>query len=186
MSNNDYTPTNVTSGFEMEVAINANFAAIKAALDAMVSRNNNNDNALSQDLDTGGNNILNLPAPTVPTHPVRLTDLNTLAIVDVVQTVSYAATVEIDTTEATFVRIDLLGNIQIDFTGTPDDARPIIFAIKQDGTGSRVITWDTSRARFSTDIPDSSSTAGEALDYFTFRYNAAVDKFDLVALTKGF
>lgn len=70
----DYNPTNVTSGFAMEVSINDNFNAIKTAMDKLHSRELSVDNAMEQPLDMGGFNLLNLPVPSLPTHPLRLQD----------------------------------------------------------------------------------------------------------------
>ena len=72
----DYTPTNVTSGFSMEVTINQNFNEIKTAMDKLLNREEPADNALLQVLDFNGNQAINLPGPTLPTEPLRLQDIN--------------------------------------------------------------------------------------------------------------
>jgi len=71
----DYTPTNVTSGYEMEVSINLNFTEIKTAMDKMLNRSVSSDNAMQQVLDMNGYSVLNLPAPSTPTEALRLMDL---------------------------------------------------------------------------------------------------------------
>jgi len=183
----DYTPTNVTSGFEMEVVINQNFADIKAAMDKLLNRELSTDNAMEQDFDIGGFDLLNLPAPTEPTHPIRLQDANSLAIPEVVQTITFDTTMSIAAETITMARITLTDNATINFSGTPTDGQPILFLLTQDATGSRTVTWDASRARFSTDLPvPAASTAANAIDYFVFRYNAVDDKFDLLAVNRGF
>lgn len=52
--------------------INANSAAIIAALEITLSRNGTAPNDMDADLDMDSNDILNLPAPVDPTSPVRL------------------------------------------------------------------------------------------------------------------
>lgn len=182
----DYTPTNVTSGFEMEVTINQNFNEIKTAIDKLLNRQLTADNAMAIALDMGGFTITNLPKPLNPTEPVRLQDVNTLAIPEVVQTVTFATTMTIAAETVTVVKILLTGNGLINFSGTPTDGQPILFLLEQDPTGSRAITWDAARARFSTDLAFAQSTAANKIDYALFRYHADDNKFDLLALNRGF
>lgn len=66
------------------------------------------------------------------------------------------------------------------------DGRQVIFRLKQDGDGNRVITWG-SMFRFSTTVPEPTlSTAANAIDYITFRYNSADNKYDCMSVNKGF
>lgn len=66
------------------------------------------------------------------------------------------------------------------------DGRQVIFRLKQDGVGNRVITWG-SMFRFSTTVPEPTlSTAANAIDYITFRYNSADNKYDCMSVNKGF
>ena len=185
MANNDYTPTSVNNGFEMEVAINQHFTDIKTALDGLLSRLSTSDKSLEQDLDIGGYNLLNLPAPTEPTHPTRLVDLSSLAVTEVVQNITWLAAVDIDSTTMTYAKIVLAGNTTITLTGTPDDGRPLLVTVQQDATGSRTLTWGAS-VRIGDDVPADVSTTANKLDYFLFRYNADAAKFDLLAINKGF
>lgn len=182
----DYTPTNVTSGFQMETTINLNFNEIKTAMDKLLNRLNTADNALAVDLDIGGNDVINLAQPTEPTHPVRLQDVNTLAIPEVVQDITFSTTMTIAANTITMAKILLEGNATINFSGTPTDGQPILFLLKQDGAGSRTVTWDAARARFSADLTFGQSTTGNLIDYVLFRYHADDDKFDLLALNRGF
>ena len=186
----DYTPTNVQSGFQQEIAINQNFADIKLAMDKLLNRQVSTNNAMAQDFDLGGFNILNAPAPTDPTHVVRLTDVNALAVPDVIQTITYAASITIDPNLMTVGDLTLTGNTTIfldNTTGTlPTDGKPLLLRIRQDAVGSHTVTFITP-ARFSTDLPAPTfSTTALALDYILFRYNATDDKFDVLAFNKGF
>ena len=182
----DYTPVSVTSGFEMEVTINENFNAIKTAMDKLLNRELSTDNAMEQDLDIGGFNLINLPAATAPTHPIRLGEASKLSAADVVVTATFATTISQDAVSPTIVLLTLTGNTTITMTGFPVDGKPIMFVIKQDGVGSRTVTWDGARTRFSTELPYTTSTTANKTDYVLFRYNLADDKFDMLALNKGF
>lgn len=182
----DYTPTNVTSGFNMEVTINQNFNDIKTAIDKLLNREVATDNAMEQGLDMGGFFITNSPKPTAPTHPVRLQDVNSLAIPEVVQTLTFATTMTVAANTITMAKVILTGNATINFSGTPTDGQAILFLLEQDSAGSRVVTWDVTKARFSDDLTFGQSTVANKIDYVLFRYHADDDKFDLLALNRGF
>lgn len=182
-----YNPTSVQQGFGAEIQINQNFTDIQKALNEAISRISSVNNAMAVDFDLAGKQILNLPKPNVANDPVRLQDVNSLAIEDVVQTLTFATAISVDTTALTYAKVTLTGNTTITFTGIPSDARPILMAFRQDGTGSRTVTFDGTRSRFSADLPaPTMSTGASKLDYVIFRYNADDDKFDFMALNRGF
>lgn len=182
----DYTPTNVTQGFGAEVDINKNFTDIKIALDLVLGKIATSSNAMGVDLDMGGKQILNLPIASVPTDPILLSQASSLALQEVIDELTYAATINVDVDSTTLAKVTLTGNAQINFTGTPNDGQPIMLAIKQDATGSRTVTWDA-RVRYSGDIPSITLTStANALDYMLFRYYEDDDTFDLQALNQGF
>lgn len=66
------------------------------------------------------------------------------------------------------------------------DGKKIIYKIKQDGTGSRIVTWDTA-FRGSTDIalPVLTTTAHE-VDYIGFIYDAITGFWNCLAVVHGF
>lgn len=182
----DYVVTNVTSGFEMEVTINKNLNDIKTAMDKLLSREISTDNALEQNLDIGGFRLINLPAATDPTDPVRLSEINSLAVAEVIQVIPFAGAISIDATTLTYGKIVLTGNTTITLTGTPTDGRPLLLTLQQDGTGSRTAAYGAS-IRFSADVPQPVlSTGANKLDYLLFRFNLDANKFDLLAVNKGF
>lgn len=183
----DYTPTNVTTGFGAEAQINQNFSDIKTAMDKLMNRLITTDNAMAIALDMGNNRILNLPEANNPTDPVLLSQLNALTIEEVVSTITYATTINVDVDTTTFGKLTLTGNVTaFNFTGTPKDGQPFILAVKQDGVGGHSITWE-SRVRFSNDLPSFSlSSAPNTLDYILFRYYEDDDKFDVLAVNRGF
>lgn len=65
--------TNVTSAI---ATINANYAAIVAALEKCLFRDGTSPNTMEANLDMNNKRILNLPVPSQSSDPVRLADLN--------------------------------------------------------------------------------------------------------------
>ena len=183
----DYTPTAVTQGFGAETQINQNFTEIKTAMDKLMNRINTADNAMAIDLDMNSNQVLNLPIAVDPTDPVLFSQVNTLAIQEVVQTLTFAATITVDADQVTFAKLTLTGNATINFSATaPNDGQPVVFALRQDATGSRIVTWD-SKVRFSSELPSATlSTGANTLDYVLFRYNEDDDSYDLMAVNRGY
>lgn len=82
------------------------------------------------------------------------------------------------------VTMDADAEIQNPTNGT--DGQRIVIAFTQDGTGSRLLTFDT-KWKFGTDITGATlSTAAGATDYLTAIYNATADKWHVVAFVKGY
>lgn len=181
-----YIPTSIQQGFNQEVALNQNFTDIKTALDEALTRLSSAANAMETDFDVAGNQILNIPSPTSPTDPVRLQDINSLQVPEVVLHLDFTASMSVPADTTTYAKVTMAGNATVAFTGTPNDGQGLLFAVRQDATGSRVLTFDAARIRESSDVQVNFSTAGDALDYFVFRYNADDDKFDLLAINRGF
>jgi hypothetical protein len=70
--------------------------------------------------------------------------------------------------------------------GTLTGNLTLILTGKQDGTGSRTLTLD-SKFRLNADITAVAlSTGANKIDYLGIVYHATDDKYDVVALTKGF
>lgn len=182
-----YTPTAVTQGFNSEVSINKNFTDIKAAIDDMLNRAEVlTSNAMLIPLDMGGFTVTNLPAATQATEAVRFGQLNALSVQDVVSTLTFSATLSIDVDTVSLGILTLTGNTTVTFTGTPTDGQPILLRLIQDASGSRIVTWE-SRVRFSTDLGATAlSTTGLKTDYILLRYNTAANKWDVLALNRGF
>lgn len=182
-----YTPTAVTQGFNSEVTINKNMNDIKAAMDDMLNRVEVlSGNAMLIPLDMGGFPVTNLPAATQNTEAVRFGQLNSLTVQNVVTSIPFLASISIDADTVSMGRITLTGNTTITFTGTPSDGQPILLSLEQDGTGSRIVTWE-SRVRFSTDQGSTDlSTTGGKIDYVLLRYHSVDDKWDVLAMNRGF
>lgn len=103
-------------------------------------------------------------------------------------TTAYAATITPNADASTTVNIgDLTGALTVAApTGTPADGQQLSFRLIQDGTGSRVITWNAAFA-FGTDIATSDiPTTASAKCEIGFRWNATDSKWRCVALIRGF
>ena len=106
-----------------------------------------------------------------------------LAAYTVVQK-TWASTIAINWDDANCQRITLAGPTTLTFTGGVDGEK-LILELKQDATGGRQITLP-SNVRYSVTIPGVSLSAGaNRIDKIGFMYNAADNKYDLVAITYG-
>lgn len=110
-------------------------------------------------------------APRVINTPVALTD---------------AATIAVDAALGDQFTVTLGGNRTL---GNPTNAthgQMVIFAIRQDGTGTRTLALG-SNYRLGTDITTVVlSTAVNKTDYLGVRYNSADTKWDVIAFVKGY
>ena len=100
-----------------------------------------------------------------------------------------AATILVDASLNDHFTVTLGGNRTL---GNPSNVpgagqtQLIMFAIRQDGTGTRTLALDTNY-RFGTDIPSITlSTSINKTDYLGVRYNVTDSKWDVIAFTKGF
>lgn len=100
-----------------------------------------------------------------------------------------AATIAVDASLNDHFTVTLGGNRTLANPTNPPSAgqtQLIMFAIRQDGTGSRTLTLDTNY-RFGTDITSITlTTAINKTDYLGVRYNATDGKWDVVAFAKGY
>ncbi len=68
----------------------------------------------------------------------------------------------------------------------PTDGQLIVYRLKQDGSGSKLITWG-SAFRFGADITSPTlSTAASKTDYIGFQYNGTDSTWDCVAVARGY
>lgn len=72
------TLATIGSRYASVAALNANFAAIVAAIENTVSRDGTSPNSMSGNLDMNSNRILNVPAPTSDNEPITRAYLETL------------------------------------------------------------------------------------------------------------
>lgn len=99
--------------------------------------------------------------------------------------VTYAASVALDCTLADTFDLTLAGNTTLTLTGGVDGQK-VILRVRQDATGSRLLTFGAGIA-FSTDAPSTAlSTAANALDLIGFQYDAAGSRYLVVSYNRGF
>lgn len=101
-------------------------------------------------------------------------------------TLTDAATIATDASLGNRFRVTLGGNRTLGNPTNPSDGQQCIWEIKQDGTGSRLLTLDT-KFRFGTDITGVTlTTTANKTDYLTAIYNSSADKWDVVGFLKGY
>ncbi len=94
-------------------------------------------------------------------------------------------TVTTDASLGNTFTVTISGNRTLSNPTNPIDGQKIIYRIKQDGTGNRLITWGTA-FRFGVDIPTPTlSTSASKTDYIGFIYNGTDSKWDCLAVTRG-
>jgi hypothetical protein len=99
---------------------------------------------------------------------------------------TFAATVAVDASLGNDFTLTMTGPATLGNPTNSSNGQKILFAIRQDGTGSRVLTLG-SDYRLGTDIPSVVlSTAANKTDYLGVRYNATDSKWDVIAFTKGY
>lgn len=104
----------------------------------------------------------------------------------VVATLIDAANVLTDTSAGDLFTLTTTQNFTMANPTNMVNGKLICYKIKQDGTGSRVITWG-SAFRGSTDVtlPVLTTTANY-VDYILFIYDSVVDKWNCLAVSKGY
>lgn len=103
--------------------------------------------------------------------PVALTDASTIAV---------------NAALGNQFTVTLGGNRTLGNPTNSTNGQMILFAIRQDGTGTRTLTLGTDY-RLGTDITVVTlSTAINKTDYLGVRYNSTDSKWDVIAFTKGF
>lgn len=103
------------------------------------------------------------------------------------QVVSYGATINLDLDSYNVADVTLTGNPTINLTNGID-GQELVLRLRQDGVGSRTVTWG-SMVRFSTDVPSPTlSTAPNSLDYLIFRLNEEESsaQYDCILVNRGF
>lgn len=101
--------------------------------------------------------------------------------------VTDAAVVQIDASLGNVFALTLGGNRTLNVPMNPVAGQRMVLLLKQDGTGSRLVTWVAAGWRFSTDIPSPTlTTTANYTDRLEFIYNGADEVWDCVRVTKGF
>lgn len=101
-------------------------------------------------------------------------------------TLSDGPTISTDASLGTHFRVTLGGNRTLANPTSASDGQRITWEIIQDGTGSRILSYDT-KFTFGTDVtsPVLSTTAG-LRDFITAIYNSSTDKFYVVGFARGY
>lgn len=110
----------------------------------------------------------------VPWSPVALTD---------------GSTISVDASLGNTFRVTLGGNRTMGAPSNPTDGQKILFAIKQDGTGSRTVTWTsgTGGYSFGSDVTTPTlSTAANKVDYVGFTYSSSASAWHCLAYARGY
>lgn len=101
------------------------------------------------------------------------------------QIVTYASTITLDLDTYDTFDILLIGNAIVNFVGGTN-LQKILLKIKQDSTGSRLITWG-SMIRFGTDLSSITlTTIANKIDYVGFINNTVDTKVEAVSLARGY
>jgi hypothetical protein len=104
-----------------------------------------------------------------------------------IQDLTDGATIAVDAATGPKFAVTLGGNRTIANPTGAVDGRVIIFRLRQDGTGTRVVTWG-SDYRFRGDLAAANvtlSTAANLVDRVAFEYVAADTKWDCISFIKG-
>jgi len=97
-----------------------------------------------------------------------------------------AATILVDAALGNIFTVTLGGNRTLGNPTGAVDGQKLLFRIKQDATGSRTLAFGT-KYRFGTDITSVVlSTAANKLDRVGVEYHSTDDKFDVIAVTRGY
>lgn len=104
-----------------------------------------------------------------------------------VTTLTDGANIAINSDNMDIGIVTLGGNRTLDNpTGTPVDGQMLEVRFRQDGTGSRTISYG-SAYRFGTDITGTTlTTTASKTDYVLFQYNSTDTKWDCVSFVKGY
>lgn len=101
-----------------------------------------------------------------------------------------AATITTDAALGNTFTVTLAGNRTMAAPTNPTNGQRIIYRIKQDGSGSRTLTWATGTNgsfRFGTTITGITlTTTASKTDYIEWVYNLADQRWDVISVNKGF
>jgi|GEM_PF-4917699 len=102
-------------------------------------------------------------------------------------TLTDASTIMVDAALGNIFRVTLGGNRALGAPINAVDGQMLSFEISQDSTGGRTLDLTNSIFRFSADLPlPTLSTGANKLDRLLFQYNSSANKFDCIAINKGF
>lgn len=101
-------------------------------------------------------------------------------------TLTDASTIALDASLGNTYRVTLGGNRTLGTPTNPSDGQTIVLEVKQDGTGSRTLTFG-SVYKFGTDVTSVTlTTTAAATDEIILKYNATATKWRVLAVNHGF
>lgn len=108
------------------------------------------------------------------------------AFIESVSTLTDAANISVDATLGNIFTVTLGGNRTLSNPTGAVNGQRLTFRVRQDGSGNRNLAFDT-KFRFGTDLTSITlSTGANKTDYIGVIYHGVDDKFDIVAIMKGF
>lgn len=108
------------------------------------------------------------------------------AVAPAVAALTDGSSIAVNATLGNVFTVTIAGNRTLANPSSPVDGQKIIIAVKQDGTGSRTLSYGSAYA-FSASLPSPTlSTAANATDYLGWIYSAAASKWRLLAFLAGF
>ena len=110
----------------------------------------------------------------------------TAKVVPSVVTLTDGASIAVDASLGNQFTVTLGGNRTLSNPTNASNGQLLLFAIRQDATGSRTLTLDT-KFRYGSDISSTTlSTGANKTDYIGVRYHSGDDKFDVISFVKGY
>jgi hypothetical protein len=114
--------------------------------------------------------------------------IQTAYVTPKVSALTDGANIASDWATGNHMTVTFAGNRTLSNPTNAVNGQRVVYAIRQDATGSRTIAFG-SKFRFGTDIPSSNvvlSTAAAKTDYIGVIYHSSDDKFDIVAFVRGY
>jgi len=116
----------------------------------------------------------------------RAGDTMTGKLAEAVIALTDGSTINIDASLGNIFTVTLGGDRTIADPTNPTSGQKIIIRLKQDGTGSRVVSWGNAY-KFGLDVVQPTlSTTGGKVDYLAFIYNAGSSQWDCLATARGY
>jgi len=171
--------------------------AVKAYIDTGLGTKQNSlgytaENAANKDTSTSlGTSDIKYPSQKAvktyaDTKASKSGDTFTGAVIPSVSALVDSATIAVNASLGNQFIVTLGGNRIL---GNPTNAvngQLFLFAIRQDGSGNRTLSFDT-KYRFGTDISSITlSTDANKTDFIGVRYHSTDDKFDVISVAKGY
>jgi hypothetical protein len=193
----------VTSGADATTADIADSLNKRYVTDADLTKLSNTSGTNTGDQDLSGYELLsNKENTTIDSNTTKYPTVNLLntglspkvnragdtftgAVIASVTAPAYSATLTYDASTSNDFRTILTGNVTIAAPTSPINGQKILVVLEQDGTGSRVATWN-SVFNFPTAAGTSVlTTTANKVDYFLFRYNSTATKWVCLATIPG-